>query len=413
MIWSIKKFFYRIPSMAVDALLHMLKVPEAKLLEGPGSIRKLAGEIKKRGISSVLIVTGRSAVKFGLVNGLVEDLKRESISYTFFSKVHPDPSIQNVEDALQVYKENNCRAIVGFGGGSPLDCAKIVAARVINKKDVSKMRGVFRLNRIKKLPPFFLVPTTAGSGSEATVAAIISNPETHEKLVISDFKLVPQIAVIDGELMLGLPPRVTADTGMDALTHAVEAYISRSRTKKTDENVEKAVKIIFGSLVKAYNKGSDIVARHELAMASYYAGRAFTRAYIGYVHAIAHAVGGLYGVAHGRANAIILPYILDYYGKSIYHRLAKLAIITEIGTENEKIEVLAKRFIQQIRTMNEKLNIPETIKEIKEEDINRIAKRVLREGNAVLMEGNPGYPVPKIMNFDECKDIVEKLIYRA
>ena len=262
------------------------------------------------------------------------------------------------------------------------------------------MRGTLRV--FHKPALIFAVPTTAGTGSETTVAAVVSDPETHEKNPINDPKLRPKYAVLDPELTVGLPPHITSTTGMDALTHAVEAYIGKSNVHSTEMYAEKAVKLIFQNLEKVYANGKDIEGRNNMLKASYYAGMAFTRAYVGYVHAIGHNLGGMYGIPHGLAMSVILPYVLDYYGKTAQFRLARLAEISgacPVGSDEAK----AAAFIQEIRDMNKRMNIPDGFDQIKEEDLPILVKRALKEAN-------PLYPVPKIMNEADCEAVIRRLM---
>ena len=258
------------------------------------------------------------------------------------------------------------------------------------------MKGVLKV--LKKIPPFFAVPTTAGTGSEATLAAVITDSKTHDKYAINDPVLIPHYAVLDPELTVKLPKHITSTTGMDALTHAVEAYIGRSNNKLTSDLSEKATKLIFENITKAYDNGEDIEARQNMQLAAYYAGISFARAYVGYVHAIAHSLGGQYGVPHGLANSVILPYVLDYFGESAYPRLARLAEI--VGIDGKDDAEKAKAFIEAIRKLNEHMNIPKYIKAkdggdlIRDEDIPVMAERAYKEAN-------PLYPVPKFMGREE------------
>ena len=336
-----------------------------------------------------------------LLDSLFEELDKAGVEYVVYDGTQPNPSIENIEDARALYVDNNCQGVIAFGGGSPMDCAKAAAARVTNPKiSVKKMRGVLKLHH--KLPPFFAVPTTAGTGSETTLAAVVTDTATHEKNAINDIRLKPRFAVLDPELTVGLPPHITSTTGMDALTHAVEAYIGKSNVKSTEEYAEKATKMIFENIEKAYTNGKDIEARDQMLKASFYAGQAFTRAYVGYVHAIAHNLGGQYGVPHGLANAVILPYVLEYYGETAHKRLAKLAEIAGVkttGSDKEKAEA----FIEAIKTLNKNMNIPDGFDCIKEEDIPTIVERALKEGN-------PLYPVPKIMNAADCEAVIKRLM---
>jgi alcohol dehydrogenase class IV len=372
-----------------------------QLLKGAGSVKELPKLVKEQGLNNVLIVTDKGLMGLHLLDGLFEGLENEGIKYSVYDEVQPNPTIYNVEDALKIYKENNCQGFIAFGGGSPMDCAKVTAARVVKpNKTPSQMRGLLKI--MKKLPPFFAVPTTAGTGSETTIAAVISNPDTHEKNAINDPSLRPKYAILDPELTLGLPPHITSTTGMDALTHAVEAYIGGSNNKQTFEDARIATKLIFDNIEKVYENGKDVEAREAMLVGSFHAGLAFTRAYVGYVHAIAHNLGGMYGIPHGLANAVILPYVLDYFGETAYKRLAELADVAGISGPAQGEREKAKRFIAKIRELNAKMNIPDGFEQIKDEDIPLIAKRALKEGN-------PLYPVPKIMDQADCEALIKSL----
>ncbi|MBT2655763.1 iron-containing alcohol dehydrogenase [Bacillus sp. ISL-18] len=366
---------------------------EPELLEGENSLRKLANLINKQGIESVLIVTDLGIVSIGLMDEFLEDLRNEKINYVIYDKTVPNPTIENIEEAFQMYLEHNCQGIVAFGGGSPMDCAKGVGARVAKpNKSLPQMKGVLKI--VKKLPPLFAIPTTAGTGSEATLAAVVSNSETHEKYAIMDTSLIPHFAVLDPLLTVKLPPSITAATGIDALTHAVEAYIGRSNTKNTTQYSIEAIKLIFENLEEAYFNGTNLTARSNMQKAAYLAGMAFTRAYVGYVHAIAHTLGGFYSVPHGLANAIILPYVLEYYGESVHKPLAELAEIIGIADPAVSIKQNANKFIEEIKHLNDRLNIPKKVSGIVDRDIPLMVERA-------FAEANPLYPVPKILFKDD------------
>lgn len=388
--------YQRVMKVATD----ILPWKEPAITKGAGCIKKLPYLIKQKGIKKVMVVTDKGLMGLNLLDSLFEGLKSKGIEYVVYDGVQPNPTIPNIEEARQLYIDNACEAIIAFGGGSPMDCAKAAGARVVKpNQSIPKMKGVLKVR--KKLMPFFAVPTTAGTGSETTIAAVVSDPETHEKYAINDLCLRPGYAILDPELTVGLPPHITSTTGMDALTHAVEAYIGRSNTKETAERAVQAVKLIFENLYNAYEDGKNIEARENMLLASHYAGIAFTRAYVGYVHAIGHNLGGMYGVPHGLAMSVILPYVLDYYGETAYDRLADLADVVGIaGADNAE---KAKNFIAAVRELNAKMNIPTSIDKIKEEDIPLIAERA-------LAEGNPLYPVPKIMDKDECEALIKSLM---
>ena len=366
----------------------------------PGGIEALPAFMTSKGINNTILITDKGIRSLGLTDGLLDGLKKANIKCVVFDDTVPNPTIDNIEAALKIYKENDCQAIIAFGGGSSIDCSKGVGARLARpKKPVQKMKGVLKI--LKSTPPIFAIPTTSGTGSEATLAAVISDSSTHEKYPINDPNLIPRYAVLDPKITLKLPPHITSTTGMDALTHAVEAYIGSSNTKETKEMAIKATQIIFKYLKRAYDNGADLEAREQMQLAAYYAGIAFTRAYVGYVHSVAHSLGGMYGVPHGLANAVILPYFLDEYGKSAWKKLAQLAEAVNISGNSD--EEKAKAFIQAVKDLNASMNIPNKIEgKIKEEDIPLLSLRASQEGN-------PLYPVPKLMDKDELAKMYYKI----
>lgn len=402
MISSLKKAYYRTYQKVFKVAMCLMDWSEPEVIEGSGAIKRLPKLVKSKNIKKVMVVTGKRHTKLHLLDSLYESLEAEGIEYVVFDNVQPNPTIPNIEDARKTYIDNNCEGIIACGGGSPMDCAKAAGARIVKpNQSVRKMRGQLKVH--KKLPPFFAVPTTAGSGSEVTVAAVVTDPETHEKNAINDSCLRPKYAVLDPDLTLDLPPQITSTTGMDALTHAVEAYIGKSNVKSTLQYSEKATKLIFDNLEVVYKDGKNVEARANMLKGSYYAGLAFTRAYVGYVHAIAHNFGGIYGTPHGLANAVILPYVLEYYGESAYPQLAKLADIVGITSADMTVSEKGKKFIEQIKQMNKNMDIPDKFDMIEEKDIPTIVKRALKEAN-------PLYPVPKIMDEEDCEKLIRSLM---
>ena len=368
------------------------------LLEGTNSLNKLPEAISRKGISKVLIVTDQGIYSLGLMDSFLQGLDKAGVRYSIYDKTVPNPTLDNIEEALKIYREDQCEGIVAFGGGSPMDCAKGVGARVANPhKSISQMKGVLKVRR--KLPPLFAIPTTAGTGSEATLAAVISDPRNREKYPVNDTALIPHYAVLDPLLTVGLPKHITSTTGLDALTHAVEAYIGRSNTQETKELSRKAVRLIFDNLYIAYSQGENVKARENMLKASYYAGVAFTRAYVGYIHALAHALGGFYGVPHGLANAVILPYVLEYYGEAVHERLAELADVLEMGSPGDSHEKKATLFIEAIKELSKKMNIPRKIDGILAEDIPLPVEHAWKEAT-------PLYPVPKLLSRNDLNNIL-------
>lgn len=358
-----------------------------------GSVKALPEIIEKHACSRVLIITDAGVRGLGLTARLERALKQAGIFYCVYDKTSANPTTANVYDALDLYLANRCDAIIGFGGGSSMDCAKAVGARAVKPhQSLAKMKGILKVH--KKLPLLIAVPTTAGTGSETTLAAVITDAQTRHKYAINDFPLIPRYAVLDPKVTLSLPPSLTATTGLDALTHAVEAYIGRSTMPDTRRDARKAVRLIFENLDTAYVDGQNLDARRNMLKASFYAGCAFTKSYVGYVHAVAHSLGGEYNVPHGLANAVLLPEVLEYYGSSVFKKLHQLAIEAHVADKDTPHKEAAEAFIAAIRDMKKRFDIGDTIPEIREEDIPKLSHYAAKEAN-------PLYPVPVLMDAQE------------
>lgn len=358
-----------------------------------GSVKALPDLIKKKKCTNVLIITDSSIMKLGLTKRLEKALTEHDIPYTIYDGTVANPTTANVETAAALYLEKGCDAIIGFGGGSSMDCAKGVGIRIAKpKKPLSKMKGILKVHT--RLPLLIAVPTTAGTGSETTLAAVITDAVSRHKYAINDFPLIPRYAVLDPKVTVSLPQAITSTTGMDALTHAVEAYIGRSTTRGTKKDALLAVRLIFENIDTAYNEGTDIAARRNMLHASFYAGCAFTKSYVGYVHAVAHSLGGEYNIPHGLANAVLLPFVLEAYGKSIHKKLYHLALAAGLVEKGTSYEEAARIFIDAVKDMKKRFLIGDTIKEIKEEDIPKLARYADKEAN-------PLYPVPVLMDAGE------------
>ena len=363
------------------------------------SVKELPEIIMRHKCTHVLIITDGGIMKLGLTRRLEKALKEAGIPYTIYDKTVANPTTVNVREALELYHKEGCDAIIGFGGGSSMDCAKAVGACAVKpNQSLAQMKGILKVH--KKLPLLMAVPTTAGTGSETTLAAVITDADTRYKYAINDFPLIPRYAVLDPKVTLSLPPFITATTGMDALTHAVEAYIGNSTTIDTRRDALKAIKLIFENIDIAYEHGDNIQARRNMLHASFYAGCAFTKSYVGYVHAVAHSLGGQYNVPHGLANAILLPLVLREYGSCIDKKLHRLAIAAGLADKNTPDHEAAELFIRAIEEMKERLGIVNIVKEIQETDILKLAHYADKEAN-------PLYPVPKLMDASE----LEKFYY--
>lgn len=378
-----------------------IPIPQPTLLVGPGSSGRLGQAIAGFGHNKILIVTDSIIAKLGLLKDLTDALTAGGAQFVVFDAITPDAPIPLIEKGIDFYKAHDCDAIVAFGGGSSMDASKAIAIAVANPKPLRQLAGY--LKGLRSPIKIYAVPTTAGTGSEVTVAAVISDPETHKKLVIIDPRLVPKMAALDPTLMTGLPPHITAATGIDALTHAIEAFVGNWKTSYSDGMALSAVGLIFENLRLAYTDGKNLAAREKMALASTYAGFAFTRANVGYVHAIAHQFGGLYHTPHGLANAIMLPYVLKYSSPAITGLLAELAQRARVGADGDSEEVLAQKFLDAVDQLNRDLGIPTFLAALKEADIPDLAR-------AACHEAHTGYPVPRYMSQQVCEDIIRQAL---
>ncbi len=391
-----KKIYCRSFQTVFKIALPFLPYRKPKIIGALTGIPEILDKKKK---TCPIIITDPGIAKLGILNMLTDAFDKADVKYCVYDKTVANPTTDTVEEALAIYKENNCDCIIGFGGGSSMDCAKAVGVRVARPNThLSKLGGILKVHA--KLPLLIAIPTTAGTGSETTLAAVIVDAKTRHKYAINDFPLIPRYAVLDPKVTLTLPASITATTGMDALTHAVEAYIGNSTTPGTRKDAIMATELIFANLDTAFNDGTNVTARKNMLKAAYYAGCAFTKSYVGYVHAIAHSLGGEYNVPHGLANAVILPMVLESYGKSIYKKLHTLAIAAKVADSDMTDEEAAKAFIQAVKDMKVRFNIGDTIPQIKEEDIPKMASYADKEAN-------PLYPVPVLMDKKE----LEKFYY--
>lgn len=364
------------------------------------NVEGIAEVIKANGKSTPLIVTDKMIYGLGLCAPLEESLKGAGINYFVYSDVVANPTTDNVDEALKIYKEKGCDCLVAFGGGSPMDCAKGVGALVARpKKTLNDLGGILKVK--KKIPLLIAVPTTAGTGSETTLACVIVDSRTRHKYAINDFPLIPKYAVLDEEVTMTLPQKVVSTTGMDALTHAIEAYIGKSGNKSTRRDALEATELIFNNIEASYSDKTR-EARKNMLIASHKAGRAFSKAYVGYVHAVAHSLGGKYDTPHGLANAVILPIVLDEYGKSAQKKLKKIAVYCKLADKKTPAPEAAAIVINKIKGLNAKFGIPEKFDFIKREDIKGLAAYADKEAN-------PLYPVPKLWN----KKQLEKIYLKA
>ncbi|MDG2304989.1 MAG: iron-containing alcohol dehydrogenase [Candidatus Binatia bacterium] len=366
---------------------------------GTDSTSELCTSLAQTAKTKVLIVTDAGLVKAGIAKRVTDALDSAGVGWSVFDGVEPDPTFTQVDAGLSQLARDKCDAVLAVGGGSSMDAAKIIAASATNGNDAHKLEGMMKVRR----PPLSLsaIPTTAGTGSEVTVAAVVSDSQTHEKKFFVDPKLLPEMTALDPSLMAGLPPAITAATGMDALTHAIESFISKTSNAQTERWATAAVRLIFTNLPTAYANGSDLDARKAMAISSYYAGLAFTRTSVGYVHAIAHTFGAYYRTPHGMANAIALPHVLEFSKNEAREQLAALGDLIGVpgGSEAEK----AEGFIRAVRELMARIGIPYTLEALRTDDIPAIAKQALAEAHM-------NYPVPRYMGQPDCERLLRDIV---
>lgn len=369
---------------------------EPELLIGSDRFKHLPSELTERNLSKLLIVTDEGIRDSGLLDDFLSGLEENGITSSIYDQVEPNPTVQIAEEIAIEFNKIHADAMIAVGGGSVIDATKAAGIAVIKpEKSLKSFKGLMTVR--KDIPYLIAVPTTAGTGSEGTLAAVITDSNNRKKYTIMDTNLIPDVAVLDANLMKSLPKHLVAGPGMDTLTHAVEAFIGLSKTKETEKYAKDAVELVFENLIEVYDHKENDQARENMLKASYYAGRAFHRAYVGYIHAMSHALSAFYNLPHGQTNATILPIVLRLYGEAVYEDLATLAGKAGIANEGASDKENALLFIDKIEETNAYMEIPARIPEIKDRDMKALAKHAEEEAN-------PLYPVPVIFNQE---DLVE------
>ncbi|MGN1307113.1 MAG: iron-containing alcohol dehydrogenase [Faecousia sp.] len=393
----LEKAYCRSFQCIMHAVLPLLPYREPEILD---SVERVAPLCASLHISSVLLVTDAGLRGAGATDKLETLLREAGIRCAVYDQTRANPTVENVEQARTLYLNEKCEALIAFGGGSSMDCAKAVGARIAYpKKELYRLKGLLRV--LRRIPTLIAIPTTAGTGSETTITAVITDTKKKHKYTMNNFTLIPRYAVLDPGVTYTLPPSLTATTGMDALTHAVEAYIGGSTSKETRRLSLEAVRLIFANIERAYNDGHNRAAREAMLRAAYQAGIAFSKSYVGYIHAVAHSLGGQYNIPHGLANAVLMPIVLEDYGAAAHKKLHELAVAAGVATESETDAAAAEKLIRAIRELNQRMSIPATLSGIQKADIPQMAKYADKEAN-------PLYPVPKLMDAGELERFYEK-----
>jgi alcohol dehydrogenase class IV len=403
MLFQLRLLAYRLIKPFLWPVSRLVAIPRPTAFVGPDSALRLCHTIGQFGFKRVMVVTDAVLVKLGLIEPIRRALAEQGIDVAVHDGITPDPTYPVLQAGFEAVRAHRSDAILAVGGGSAIDAAKVIGAMAVTGKSPAKLIGMLKVS--KPMLPLFAIPTTAGTGSEVTVAAVVTDPVKHSKSAVIDPKLVPLATALDPALMKGMPKPITAATGMDALTHAVEAHINRWPHAETPLHCTSAVRMIFANLPRACANGEDLEAREAMALASFYAGLAFTKAYVGYVHAFSHKIGGMYGVPHGLANAITLPYVLDFIKDAplAQQRLADLAIAIGAGTASDSQALLAQRFVDRVRELNRTVGIPEKMESLRPADVTEVAR-------AAMIEAHRDYPVPKNMTLDEAEALLRRIL---
>jgi len=403
MLFRLRLLAYRLIKPFMWPVSRLVAIPRPTTFIGSGSALRLCHTLGEFGFKRVMIVTDAVLVKLDLIEPIRRALAEQGIDVAIHDGITPDPTYPVLQAGYEAVRAHHSDAILAVGGGSAIDAAKVIGAMAVTGKSPAKLIGMLKVT--KPMLPLFAIPTTAGTGSEVTVAAVVTDPVKHSKSAVIDPKLVPLATALDPALMRGMPKPITAATGMDALTHAVEAYLNRWPHAETRFHCVSAVRMIFANLPRACANGDDLEAREAMALASFYAGLAFTKAYVGYVHAFSHKIGGMYGVPHGLANAITLPYVLDFNldAPLARQRMAELAVAIGAGVESEPRAALAQRFVDRVRELNRTVGIPEKMESLKPADVPAIAR-------AAMIEAYRDYPVPKNMSTADAEGLLRRLL---
>lgn len=392
---KIKICYYRLYQFVLLIAMKFLRIRIPKKYD---SISKISDILRENKLKKVLIVSEENLIKYDLLDELFLILKNNKINYGVYTNITPNPTFKEIYEGSVLYEKENFDSLIAFGGGSVMDASKAILAVSKTHKPIEKLKGLLKVRR--KLDPLICVPTTSGTGSETTIASVVRNEETGNKFAINSLALVSRYCILEPKVLLNLPPNLVASTSLDALTHAIESYIGRALTSFTKRNSIEAIEDIFSNIEKAYFNKDDIEAKSNLLIASYKAGLAFTRSYVGYVHSIAHAIGGKYNLPHGYLCAIILPKMLRTYGSCISKKSKEILDSLNIDGGTNPTIILAEK----IEALLEKFKFKTRLEEIKLEDIEELAAKATKEAN-------PLYPVPKILFQEDIKEFIIKYLY--
>ncbi|MGE6576340.1 iron-containing alcohol dehydrogenase [Paenibacillus xylanexedens] len=380
---------------------HAYYVPPVNLM-GRGCLQEAGQMIEQMGIRKALVVSDRQLITSGVAEQVMSILRKSGLDYVVYDEVQPNPTCQNVHDGLRVFQDHGCDAIISIGGGSPQDAAKGIGIVATNGGHIREYEG-FHQSKHKSVP-LVAVNTTAGTSSEVTINYVITDEERKVKMVMVDRNSLVSLSVNDPELMLSKPASLTAATGMDALTHAVEAMVTPGGFTVTSATAAAAVELIFEYLPRAVRDGSDLEAREHMTYACFLGGIAFNNAGLGYVHAMAHQLGGVYDLPHGVCNAMLLPYVEELNAKHVPGKFRHIAKAIGMDVKGRSDEECSDYVIEAIRQLSKEVGIPEKLSElgVKDPDVELLADNAMKDACA---PGNPYQP-----SKDEVMELFRKII---
>ncbi|ABW26369.1 alcohol dehydrogenase [Acaryochloris marina MBIC11017] len=389
----------RLTNLSLKMFTVLFPSEKPLLFTGANSTIQLASLAQASGSKRPLLVTEKFLLQLGLLDEVLEYFKNEGCEVTIFDGIIPNPTYEVIEEGIRACQKNDCDSVFAVGGGSTIDAAKVIAACYSNEVGVEQVVGLLKVK--KPTLPFYTVPTTSGTGSEVTNSAVISETTTHQKKFVVDPKLIPSAAALDANMLKSLPPHITAATGMDALTHAIESYSSVNRFSDAERDAKLAIKLLLEYLPVVYEDENNPEARQLVALASFLAGYSFNKSGLGYVHAISHQISAHYNTPHGLTNAVILPKILRFNKTVCADRFANLERMLS-GTSAGSDEQLADRFIARVDALGQQLNIPSGFKELEAKHFDAITSKA-------LLEAKSFYAVPRLMNRAQCKEILASI----
>ena len=404
MLYKIERFFVNTYHALASTAFPRMPVPVPNVLNGDNSLDTLAEHLKSKGIQRPVIFTDSFFCTLPSFQLLIDALEKRDIDYKVFNEIQPDPSYAIVEKGIAACHEHNYDCAIAIGGGSSIDGTKMINGCAKHNLDPRKItHGLMSMLQLRRKGAYFVaIPTTAGTGSEATTVTVVTDEKTNQKNALVSYGIVPDLAVFDSRLTMALPPHITAATGMDALTHAMESFMSTYATKQTDEMNLKSIQRIFEFLPRAYKNGTeDDEARSEMALASFEAGKAFSKTLLGWAHGISHQLGAFYKVPHGLGCAIALPHVLQFAQPKAAHRLAIIA--DALGLKGTTQSEKAQAVVDAVFELNQTLGIDSQFNMLEEKHVSQIARNVIKEGNMAY---------PSHRNFDSYAHLESFLLER-